>query len=1232
MSANSPHHSRFFWRSSAMFCILDFDWRFKEVNAAWEKQLGQSTGKLLARPLLEFVHPEDRPEIQYHLEQLAQGTVSIAFSCRFRESNGGYHQLLWEVNAAASSEEAAYAVAMDISERERPSIADEMLGVLHDGVVLQYANGTIGACNASAERIIGLAADQMIGWTLVDPDWNMLREDGTPFPSEGHPAICSLRTGKPYSNVIIGVEKPGSEVIWLNVNAHPLWREEMTPYAVVISFADITDYKLKQDAIRTEARNAPTPEPAEEMQLPSLHAQGDADFWHWNLDSNEVNFSTHWKKMLGYGPQELPNHIDTWFERVHPLDYKKLTAEIEKHLEQQTPQFEVTHRIQHKDGSYRWFMCRGMAVHASGSKPNHVIGMHLEVSEQHRAKEQLQDLESRYKALLDTENDAVLLIDDETDCVVEANKAARQLYGYTQKELIGMARAELSAQVEKNASILRRGKLTRRRHHRRKDGGVFPAEVTSNTFVLLGRPMLMLVVHETSERQELETALWESQSKYRQLFEATSHAIIVFDANSQQIFDVNSHAVDMYGYTPEEFSRLETGALSAEPVKSRAAFYSGGKKQRYIPLRWHKKKDGTVFPVEISTGNSYLFQGRSLVCATLRDITESKAAEEALRKEKEFIDTLVQASPAFFFALNPDGSIRMMNRAMLKALGYNEKDMIGKDFLDIVPLYERAVVSAEFEGLIKSMRPAMLECQILTQDSNTLLVEWHSRAVVQADGSLDFLFGVGIDVTERTKVQSDLRLFKAIIEASEEAIAVSDPDGQLVYINPAHERLFGRSLEDAKTRGRDYYSLAAQERIHSEIMPALHAGRSWSGELDVLDADGGAFPIWERADAIRDAHGKILFEFELMHDISERQRMWETLRSQWEEYELIFNTVPVMIWHRDRENHLLRSNRLANERVDLEQVEHQFFTDNAHVLSTGESEFAAVEVDVSNIRGKRRLQVGKIPYRNRNNEIRGLVVFAIDVTDCNPSGTPGLGCQERLRALLEQAPTPLIAFDSEGSIVAWNTASEQATGYTAHEVLGVRGAPLRLFPDTSQREAMLTSGTGKGIWQNEIVCKDGRKKILSWQRLSDDYPIQGWRTWQLGVEINGSQPVQVNADPNSLIGSLFEHSELGLCITDDRGRFVLVNHAYAAFYGYRPEELHKQPLTLIVPGSRQDQRLRDYFSLMIGNEPPRVLRQTGEYTREGKRFNLLSLMHRVLLPDGRRLLLTLCTDHTEAEF
>ena len=124
--------------------------------------------------------------------------------------------------------------------------------------------------------------------------------------------------------------------------------------------------------------------------------------------------------------------------------------------------------------------------------------------------------------------------------------------------------------------------------------------------------------------------------------------------------------------------------------------------------------------------------------------------------------------------------------------------------------------------------------------------------------------------------QAELQLFKALAEASQEAIAIGRPDGRLIYVNPAHERLFGRSLEEARaSRWRDHYAPESIEIHDHKVAPLLARGGSWEGELEGIGAGGRRLTLWERADTIRSDDGRMAYAFSLMHDISEKKRAEE---------------------------------------------------------------------------------------------------------------------------------------------------------------------------------------------------------------------------------------------------------------------------------------------------------------------------------------------------------------------
>lgn len=127
------------------------------------------------------------------------------------------------------------------------------------------------------------------------------------------------------------------------------------------------------------------------------------------------------------------------------------------------------------------------------------------------------------------------------------------------------------------------------------------------------------------------TRAWdESEDHFRLLFATIMDAIVVFDAQTQQIVEVNDAALRLYGYGREELLQLKVTELSENPEASmasikRVACFG----PQLIPLRYHRKKDGTAFPVEISV-NSFVRHGRQLFCGVIRDITERQRIQERL--------------------------------------------------------------------------------------------------------------------------------------------------------------------------------------------------------------------------------------------------------------------------------------------------------------------------------------------------------------------------------------------------------------------------------------------------------------------------------------------------------------------------------------------------------------------------------------------------------------------------
>ncbi|BAY63892.1 GAF sensor signal transduction histidine kinase [Calothrix brevissima NIES-22] len=176
--------------------------------------------------------------------------------------------------------------------------------------------------------------------------------------------------------------------------------------------------------------------------------------------------------------------------------------------------------------------------------------------------------------------------------------------------------------------------------------------------------------------------------------------------------------------------------------------------------RYLLTKDGTRRLIAWSTTTLLDYAGEiSYVIGTGLDITERKIAEIELYQERDFNTTIVQTTPAYFVAINPDGTVRMMNQVMLDALGYNLEEVVGMSYLEnFIPLEQQEMLAELFDSINTQKLLAIQENYVLTKNQNKLLVDWRGKSIFKENGELNFLFGLGIDITERRKAEIKLKI------------------------------------------------------------------------------------------------------------------------------------------------------------------------------------------------------------------------------------------------------------------------------------------------------------------------------------------------------------------------------------------------------------------------------------------------------------------------------------------
>ena len=248
-----------------------------------------------------------------------------------------------------------------------------------------------------------------------------------------------------------------------------------------------------------------------------------------------------------------------------------------------------------------------------------------------------------------------------------------------------------------------------------------------------------------------------ADEKLRAIVEASPIPFIISRQSDGKVLYANQPLAKLIGVSPEEAIQSYTPNFYADP-EERQKILSEMRKQGYVrdyELRI-KRADGKEYWMIMSLIPSEI-DGEAVVIGALYDITERRIAEEALRKERNFVSAVLDTSGALVIVLDTKGKIVRLNRACEQLTGWKFNEVREKHFWDIFILpEENKIVKKTFNNLKAGQFPSNFENYWVAKDGAKYLIAWSNTCIVDEKGNVEFVIGTGIDITERKEAEGKL--------------------------------------------------------------------------------------------------------------------------------------------------------------------------------------------------------------------------------------------------------------------------------------------------------------------------------------------------------------------------------------------------------------------------------------------------------------------------------------------
>ncbi|MFA5403464.1 MAG: PAS domain S-box protein [Ignavibacteria bacterium] len=714
-----------------------------------------------------------------------------------------------------------------------------------DGYIIEVNNTWIETLGYSKEEVIG----KWFGDFLAPEYANSFKETFQIFKSKG----------KIHSEYEM-IKKDGSHIYaaFEGRIGHSSTGEFIQTHCVL---NDITEKKWIEDNLKKSEEHYRTLLSAIPDLMFRLDSEGRFIDYHADnitplISPPKIFLGKHYREIL---PPEISEKYEKTIKKI------KETGEIEK--------FEYENLLPNNES--RFYEAR---ITCFGDE---CISIIRDVTEQKNAEKALVESENKYRTIFENVQD-IFYQADNNGIILDISPSIFKYSGYTRDELIGNSIDIFyftpDDRIQFLNEVTKKGQVTDYEVTlKSKNGKIVYTSVNAHIYYdSNGNPIgVEGSLRDVSERKSIEEALKESEEQYRKLFELSPETIFVqcegniefINPAGLKLFKANNED-EIIGKKVVDFVHPDY----IENVSKRISIL----KKDFVDIPLNQVKyiclDGSIVDVEV-IATPFMYKGKRAALVVLRNITDRKKSEEALKESEERYRILIETMNDGVMQVDNYDRIQFVNNSMCEMFGYTYHELIGKVGTDTIIFKEDREIVNEKNRIRLAGVSEKHEIRGIKKSGEIIWLSLSGTPIGDKDGNVIGSVGFLTDITERKRAEEEVIKISQAIKQSPVTILITDINGEIEYVNPKFIEVTGYRPEEVI--GKTPRILKSDDKSleeYKELWQTISSGKDWIGEFHNKKKNGELY--WEKASIspVKNSEGKITHFLAVKEDITEKKQ------------------------------------------------------------------------------------------------------------------------------------------------------------------------------------------------------------------------------------------------------------------------------------------------------------------------------------------------------------------------